>query len=325
MSPMSVRSRRWAASLRVTLLASLLVASACDQVKDAVKESSLISGPKDTPWKRDSTLLAGRPSILLRAVDTDKGRGVAPIAVIGSRGFRRLYMSPRGWRAFDLAYFTTGSQIKTLHDGQATSEIMITRSMWDAGSQLDSLPGCPILIPAALAPVPAGVELLVAGDRPKLNPVGALSAGELQEALARIPTLIAPSSGIGTSMLSRYQRTVHVAATGSTPRPSIVVVYNDPQEVSDTLPPMGERPRQFVVVLDHGVYGYRPTFTFTTLGNALSPPRLRFLDFVDVDADGKAELFFTHLRSKKYPMTKMLRYEAEAWREELDQLVRCQV
>jgi len=115
--------------------------------------------------------------------------------------------------------------------------------------------------------------------------------------------------------LPRYQREVYVAETGNGPRPSIVVVYDDPEVVADSVRQMGARPRHLVVVLDKGVYGYKPTFTYSTLGNKLSPPRYRYLDHIDVDDDGKSELFFG-LNIKGAPLyTIVLRYEAEAWRE----------
>jgi hypothetical protein len=91
---------------------------------------------------------------------------------------------------------------------------------------------------------------------------------------------------------------------------------------------MAQRPRQFIVALDKGVYGYRPSFTYSTLGNALTPPRMRFLDYVDIDGDGKAEIFFGFLYaaggSLTLDATTVLRYDNEAWREVLKEGVRCQ-
>jgi hypothetical protein len=269
-------------------------------------------------------LLEAKPAMLFRVVDLNKSRAVVPIATIGSTGFRRVTMGGRGWRAFDLAYLTSGHKMSGIRNGRVDGEFTMTRGMWEAGTQLDSLLGCPMIIPAGLSDA-ANVSLAVTGPPPKLINVAPLSASDLQTALSRIPTLIAPSSGIGTSVLSRYKRDVYVLSTGATPRPSILVIYNDPEQVSDTLSPMGERPRQFIVLLDNGIYGYRPTYTYVTLGNIKSPPRMRFVDYVDVDADGKAEVFFGYLRNKEYESTAMLRYENEKWTEVLNQLLRCQI
>jgi hypothetical protein len=63
------------------------------------------------------------------------------------------------------------------------------------------------------------------------------------------------------------------------------------------------------------VYGYKPTFTYTTLGNRRSPPRYRYLDHLDVDDDGQSELLFG-LQVDEAPLyTIVLRFQVDAWRE----------
>ena len=197
--------------------------------------------------------------------------------------------------------------------------------MWETSGQLDSISQCN-LIPAGLTNAPASIILALAGTPFPLKPVNALPDGELQEAIANIPTLIAPSVGISVSSMSRYRREVHVLSTGVSTRPSILVEYNDPEQVADTIHPTTQRPRQLVVVLDRGVYGYRPSFKFATLGNALSEPRIKFLDHVDIDGDGRAELFFgfkyRHVE-QLLDATKAMRYENDAWREIFRESVRC--
>lgn len=313
----------------LVLLASLGVSAGCDRIKRALKDETALDGGGDPVWQGDSTMLATKPGILFRIIAHEKGRAVSPIATVGPQGFRQLTMGGRGWRAFDVNYLQAGNTLSAIRNGHPEGEVRLTRGMWEGGgAQLDSLPGCPRYVPAGLAEAAPDVALAVSGVRPTLKTVAPMSAGELQAAISTIPTLIAPSSGIATSMLSRYKREVHVLYTGTGPRPSILVTYNDPEQVSDTLKAMGQRPRQFVVVLDKGVYGYRPTYTFSTLGNAITPPRITFLDYVDVDSDGKAELFFAYkqpVASFRLDATITLRFDSDAWRESLREMVRCQL
>lgn len=309
----------------LALVALTGLTSGCERIKAALKEETA-AAPGDPVWQGDSAMLASSPSLLFRIVDHPKGRSVVPIATIGSLGFRRLSMGSRGWRALDLAYLQAGNSLGAVRDGRVSGEVRMKRGMWNAGDQLDQIPRCPAsqLIPAGLADVSPGVTLAVAGPPPKLNAVTPLSAGEVQSAIATIPTLIAPASGISTSMLARYQREVHVMNTGVNARPSILVSYNDPEQVSDTLSAMTQRPRQFIVILDKGVYGYRPSYTFTTLGNAVTPPRLTYLGYVDVDSDGKAEVLFGAKVFREFDATIVLRFENDAWREVFTELARCQ-
>ncbi len=299
-------------ALRALPLGLAFLGAACDtteRVKNALKPDQ-----GDPVWQGDSTLLATHPEVLFRVTRDSAGPRIVPLATMGPQGFRLLTLSDRGWRAFDLDYLFAGKSLTPYRGGRALATVTSTRGMWE-GAPLDTIRGCSIMLPGALASLPDGVEFFTSGKRPPLKPVTPLSAGELQTAIDAIATLIAPAAGISMSMLPRYQREVYVAETGNGPRPTIVVVYDDPEVVPDSVRQMGARPRHLVVVLDKGVYGYKPTFTYTTLGNKLSPPRYRYLDHIDVDDDGKSELFFG-LRIKGAPLyTIVMRYEAEAWRE----------
>lgn len=296
----------------------------CDRIKAALKDEA-VQEAGDPVWKADSTMLASNPGLVFRILDSENGRVAAPIATIGAQGFRQVRMGPRGWRALDLQYLHEENTLTAIRDGRPAGDLKMRRGMWSAGAQLDSIEGCRVLVPVGVVDnPPPSVRLAIAGPRPTLKAVAPLSAGELQEALSTIHTLISPSSGISTSLLSSYQREVYVLNTGAGPRPSILVIYNDNVPVSDTLSPIAQRPRHFAVILDKGIYGYKTTFTFTTLGNAKDQPRMRWLDYVDVDGDGKAELFFSFLYGKDYEATQVLKFENEAWREVLKQGVRCQ-
>jgi hypothetical protein len=298
----------------------VLVISGCS------REQQSASDPVDPVWVADSTLLATRPPVVFRALDHDGQRVIAPITMRETKGLRRIRLGMRGWRALDSAYLTKGSTLHAVRDGRPIAVATLARRMWEPQGALDSLPGCPRIVPAGLADVPPDVHLLVSGPRPQRKSVDELPLGALASALAMIPTLIAPSKGIPTEFLARYTRDVHVVSTGSTSRPTIVALYQDPNPVSDTTQPIAQRPRQLVVILDQGDYGYRPTYVFATLGNALAPSRLQFLDYVDVDGDGIAELFFGALRNQEIPTTVILRFGRDLmWREVFNEMVRCQL
>ncbi len=299
-------------ALRALPLGLAFLGAACDTTERV--KNALRADQGDPVWQGDSTLLASHPEVLFRVTRDSAGPRIVPLATMGPQGFRLLTLSDRGWRSFDLDYLSAGKSLTPYRGGRAQAPVTSTRGMWE-GAPLDTIRGCSIILPGALAALPEGVNFFTSGNRPPLKPVTPLSAGELQTAIDAIPTLIAPAAGISMSMLPRYQRDVYVAETGNGLRPTIVVVYDDPEVVADSVRQMGARPRHLVVVLDKGVYGYKPTFTYSTLGNKLSPPRYRYLDHIDVDDDGKSELFFG-LKITGAPLyTIVLRYEAEAWRE----------
>lgn len=307
-------------SLRRTAIAVAFGLAGCSRSEQPAAEVG------DPVWRADSILLASRPPVVFRAVDHERGRAVVPITMMGPQALRLIRLGGRGWQAFDTTYLNKGRVLNALRDGRPVGQASLIRRMWEPLGPLDSLPGCPRLIPAGLADVPRDVHLLVSGERPKSKAVDAISPGMLASVLATVPTLIAPSKGIPTEMMSRYTREVHVLSTGSTSRSTILAIYRDPRPVSDTVRPVAQRPRQLIVLLDQGQFGYRPTYTFTTLGNAQTPPKLSFLDYFDVDGDGVAELFFTSLRNQELPTTVVLRFgRDETWREVFNEMVRCQL
>lgn len=292
-----------------------LSTSACDRIKGTLK-GSLETGQSDPAWQGDSALIASRPSVLYRVVREGSGGARAiPIATMGERGFRPLALSNRGWRAFDLTFLQAGAPLAPYRANDPLPPVASTRGMWE-GAPLDTIDRCNVILPAALVSVPDGVELMTSGERPlRPAPIG-MSDGAVQQALEKIPTLIAPTSGVPLSLISRYRRQVYIGATGASDVPTIVVTYDDPEVVPDSVPAYPTpRPRQFIVVMDKGLYGYKPSYTFTTLGNSQTPPRRKFLGFLDADGDGKSELFFG-IQNPKFPLvTYALRFRADAWVE----------
>ncbi len=292
-------------------LALLPMLAGCDRLKSALQEPAT----GDPVWQADSSLIAKAPPMLFRVLRKQDGDQVLPIATIGEKGFQPLYLSNRGWRALDLNALHSGVTLQALRSGEVSGTVRITRGMWEGGTALDSIPGCRVIVPGARAQVPDGVELLLSGPRPP-RPAGSASDGAIAQTLETIPTLVAPTLGIPMSAMPRYRRQVHVVPTGATTQPTLVVIYDDPEVVPDSVPLFPQpRPRQLIVVLDKGIYGYKPSHTFSTLGNRKSPPRRRFLGAVDVDQDGKAELLFGLQDPRAELVTIGFRFRVEAWDE----------
>jgi hypothetical protein len=294
--------------LAAPVLAALSLAG-CDRVRTA------LNPPKsDLVWQGDSSLVASRPTVLYRVVRTNGAARIIPIATAGSRGFEPMLMSDRGWRLFDLTYMQSSESVVPVRGGATLANVPIRRGMWE-GAPLDTLQGCNLMPPAALVELPADVQLVASGDRLPPSNVSSLGDGELQSALSAIPTLIAPSAGVPPSVIGRYTRTVTVVPAGATRSPTIVVTYDDPEALPDSVPPIAQRPRELIVVLDKGVYGFKPTYVFKTVGNAKDQPRRKFLGAYDADADGKAELFFGLQAPQWVLVTYALRWEIDAWHE----------
>ena len=278
--------------------------------------------PTVSRWTSDSLLLDAGPEIIFRVVPDGGSAFVAPLGTVGPDGLRTLKLSDRGWRRVDADFLHAGKTLTAYRNGRPAESIRMFRGMWQPGAgPLDTL-NCPVVIPMARAILTGENEgrgfapLATTGGRPPLAHQTTLSAAEVAKALANIGTLVAPSAGIAPGQLSRYERRVVQVPTGINGSSTLLVEYNDPAPLPDSLKPFGERPRQFIVALDRGTYGFRPTYSFSTVGSRQTPPRLEFLDYLDVDNDGVPELFFGLRERALSPLyTLVLRYENEAWRE----------
>lgn len=291
------------------LLIALPLLAACDSIKQRLNPPT-----GDPVWQGDSALVVGHPDVLYRVMRDKAGTKIIPIATGGSTGFEPMLMSDRGWRLLDLEYMNSSKSVVPIRGGTLLSPVSITRGMWE-GAPLDTIQGCAVMPPAALVSIPADVQLAASGEKLHAPDVTPLDASARETAISSIATLIAPSAGIAPSIIGKYNRNVYVVPTGASRTETIVVTYDDPVSLADSVPPIAQRPRQLIVVLDKGVYGFKPTYVFKTVGNAKDLPRRRFLGAFDADRDGKAELFFG-LQAPQFPLvTYAIKFEIDAWHE----------
>ncbi len=283
--------------------------SGCDRIKAA-----LYPPQADPAWSADSVLLASRPTVIFRVDRTKQEPRAVPIATTGSNGIRALRLTPRGWRTFDTLYLHSKAGFVPYRNGNPSPPVYSTRGMWE-GPTLDTIP-CASPVPAATVALDPGTELLTSGSEPLPPPtVTPLSDSELNALLSSLNILVAPIGGIALSRVSHYRRSVHVVSTGATRAPTIVVTYDDPRAYPDSVVAGTGYPHHFVVVLDKGNYGYRPTYTYSDVSNGRAMPRRSFLGILDIDGDGRAELFFG-LQLQQYPLvTYVYRFEGDAWIE----------
>ncbi len=310
-----VRSARLGA-----LLGLLLVAAACED--NAAMQRVLGREPVVSRWSRDSLLLEDKPEVLFRVLADPGGAYVVPLATVGKDGLRQLKMSARGWRQLDADYMRGGKMLTPHRGGRSESPVRMFRGMWQPGAPaLDSL-NCPVVIPMGRSIVSTNdgnrmlPPLATTGQRPPLAHSATLDQAGITRAMANVPTLVAPTKGIPPAQLSKYERRIHQVPTGINGGTTLIVEYNDRSPLPDSLKAFGERPRQLIVMLDKATYGYRSTFAFSTVGARTTPPRLEFLDYMDVDNDGVPEIFFGLQERELSPtFTVAYRFENDAWRE----------
>ncbi len=322
-APFRLRPRRPAAaplcaSTWTVLLALLGATPGCDRVRELAADGGATATPNDpasAQWRTDSTFLATGPGMLFRVVRSEGATRAIPLTRLG-RDFGVLGLGPRGWRAFDVAYLYGGRTFTPLRGGTPLPAITSRRGMWE-GDPLDSLPGCRFLLPGADVTVPDGVELLVAGRPPRFLPTPALSAAAVDDALQTLTTLVAPSAGIGMAALRQFRRALHVIPAGTSGRPALLALYQDPRPLPDSTDRLTLSPRFLAVLLEPGAYGFRAAWQYSTQGVPGAPPALAFLGHLDADGDGGTELFFGAADARVPLHLLVLRHDGTRWVESL--------
>lgn len=280
-------------------------------------------GGSDPQWRADSTLIAGTPGVLFRVVRTPTLTQAVPVMRMGP-GFGALALSPRGWRAFDVAYLYEGRTLTPLRGGTALPPVQSRRGMWE-GVTLDSLTGCTQLLPGGAVSVPDGAELMVGGRAPRYVPDASLPPGMMDDALQRLATLVAPSAGVAMTRIKRFERTLHVVPHGSDGKASLLALYRDPTPAPDTVDLASQPPRFFAALMEPGQYGARAAWQYATVAVPGSSPPLTYLGHLDVDGDGGTELILG-VPDDRFPLhVLVVRREDDRWVQSLFlPLIRCQ-
>lgn len=271
----------------------VLLTAGCQKLRDKVSTTLYQDdAPVDEVWTRDSTLVAGGPSVLFRSVYKGPTQLIMPVATLSQQAPRTLRMSKRGWSAFDIDLLYSGKEVTPVRDGSGGSPIRMRQGMWEnAAAPLDTMARCNSMIPVGLIPSTPGTDLFVVNYK---LPTGmkSLSAAQVEAAISGVPTLVTPTVGVSAAQLARYSRTVRqVLRVGE--EPAVLLEYHDRSTSTDTSTIARRRPRHMIIVMEKGNFMYRAGWVYSTTGASTDRPVLEFLDSIDLDGDGRSELVFS--------------------------------
>ena len=304
---------------QVAFLAAVapLMLGGCKGVRDKVSEKLYSTqAPDDGGWGRDSALIAKAPPVLYRVIRKKSDEYLFPIGLLTKGAPRVLHLSKRGWATFDIQMLYEGKTVTPVQNGAALSPVRMRQGMWEnASAPLDTVPATVCNSPVAIGRVslPAGTDIVVSNYT---LPTGmkTLSESELLAAVNHVRTLVTPGLGITPTVLANYTRLVRqIPRVGADP--AVLVEYDDYRPVTDTSAAQQRLPRHVVVILEKGVYAYRPSWIYSTTGRANDRPILQFLETMDVDGDGKSEVFFSVDVSSGASFTVVFRQNSDSWKE----------
>lgn len=284
----SLSANRRLVSFAIPVMALLF--GGCKGMRDKIDEK-LYAKADDGGWIRDSTLIVSKPQVLFMVTEKGSSQYVFPIAQLTSSGPQTLRLATkRGWGFFDINMLFEGKPITPIRESTLLEPTKSLRGMWEVPSvPLDTNPTCTgAMLPMGLVSFPAGTKLAVANYKGSSG-ARALSGGELESAIRDVPLLVMPTIQISASQLDRYTRKVQQIPRVNAD-PAIMIEYHDDSPVADTGVVGVRRPRHVLMVLEKGIYNYRPTWIYKTTGGKGDMPILRTLDVIDTDGDGRGEI-----------------------------------
>jgi hypothetical protein len=242
-----------------------------------------------------------------------------PVATLKGGRLQAIRGPAETWRAFDRNYSQAGLRYTLYQDGAAAGTVEIARGMWTGSKPLYTLPGCTQPTPLARVRVDASVstgytvEFLASnaalGRRER--PRGATAGAAPQ---ARTMALAAGArSGIARSTLDSLDFRGVAIHTGATSAATLIGSFVDPGAglVEDA---RGAAAQVFVIA-DRGTRGYAPTLEHVVRAGSDAAEYVRYVDHLDVDADGIDELFVERWRFGGRTALAVLAYRSGRWTE----------
>ena len=307
----------WRRQFVLLLPAIALALGGCKGMRDKISEKLYPTDvPDDGVWRRDSTLIAKGPPVLYRVIRKKSDEFVFPIGLMNKGIPRILHLSKRGWAMFDIEMLHQGKEVTPVINGSAGSPVKLRQGMWEVSSApLDTVPPnvCNSLVAIGKISMPPGVNIAVSNYKLPTD-MKLLSESAMLDAVSTVSTLVTPTLGIKPSVLASYTRVVRqIPRVGG--EPGVLVQYDDFRPVTDTSLVATRLPRHVVIVLEKGVYAYRPSWIYSTTGKDNDRPVLNFLAALDVDGDGKSEVIYGVDVPGGASFTVVFRQSNDSWKE----------
>ena len=304
---------------RAALALLLLALSACDKVKAAAGGSGDASG--ETVARVAPQLdLSSKPNILFQVFGERDDPRMIPIAAMRNGALQRIELDADGWKSFDGLYMRSPAAITLYHDGRRIGEATVRQGMWEKdGEPLYSLPSCRVLTPLAALKLGSGIKsgytveyLASNASIGKVQEGGTMPADVANRAAREVAYGVGDRASIPASSLDSLDFRAVAIHTGSTPEPTLVASFIDPDASEGGAEGIA---RHVFAIADRSADRYAATFTHAVNAPASSATYRRYVDHLDVTGDGIDEIILEGWQAGGDTYLMILSFKDGKWSE----------
>jgi hypothetical protein len=292
------------------ILGIVVAAAGCDKT----------APPEDRGPSASTLDLSTKPEIVFQVFGERGDPRLVPIAAVVGNALVPLDLTPADWARFDSLYFSPGTTYPAVRRGRVTGSVTVRQGMFSSGTPLYTLPGCANPLPMAAATLddPGAGEFTVelfaltrAGER------AATPAPVAPESTLAVARRIGAAAGAEVDLdgetLAALDFRSEALFTGASAAPTILAAYLDPLG-GDEGSGKGNTANLLVLAELRGD-AYTQAYLHALNGEATGVEFRRFVDIVDVNGDGVAEVFLEGWRFAGDAAPIALSWRGEAWVE----------
>lgn len=303
----------------LALLTILTVVSGCDKAR-ALAGGGGADAAEPPPSERLD--LSKGPEILFQVFGERDDARMIPIAVIDGGRLGPIVLATDGWRQFDALYGKSGTNYKLYRDGRSVGTATVRQGMWERPEPLYALPNCDLLIPLSRVRLDTrmrlGFTVEALASNATLGRAGGSAASMPQAEVDRIAREIgevaAQRARIASGTLAGLMLNAVAIEIRNGTAPVVIVTFTDPK--AEEREASGGKTASIFAIAEEGEDGtYQIAFSHIVNGDADDAEYRRYLDHLDLDADGTDEMVLEGWDTRGASFLSVLRSGGGKWSE----------
>ncbi len=304
----------------LALLSILTVVSGCDKARALAGGGGAEAAEPPASERLD---LSRQPEILFQVFGERDDARMIPIAVIEEGRLTPIVLASAGWRQFDAMYGKSGKAYTLYRGGRALGTATVRQGMWERPDEpLYALPNCVLMVPLSRVRLDTRARLGFTVEALASNATlgrsggggGSMAAAEIEQIARGIGEIAAQRARIASGTLATLSLNAIAIETRSGVPPAVIATFTDPK--AEEREASGGKTASIFAIGEQGEDGvYQIAFSHIVNGAADDADYRRYIDHLDIDADGTDEIVLEGWDTRGSSFLSVLRSSGGRWSE----------